>query len=153
MAFDERLLLLLLGGLVGFVLGYLVRLAQEIRVKVDEVDSIVKEDHDILRKHDESGFMTNRWIANISMLVVVTLALIATVVSQKASNDVVASQGQQDKIIARQHLVISCFKNLFGEVLVSLNERSTYSQAMATANIDLQESQSKFFSILRHQPP
>lgn len=140
MAFDDRLQCLLLGLAIGFVLGYLARLLREIRgvkEELDEVDSIVKEikDHD----RNDSGFMHIPWVANVAALLVVGLAVYAAFASQKASNSVEDS--------------VTCNRQVLAQVVESLNERSTYSTGMASANIELQQSQADFFAILLHKPP
>lgn len=143
MAFDDRLQYLLLGIVIGFVLGYLVRLVKDIKEELDEVDTIVKriEHHD-----DESGFMRYPWIANIAILLVVGLTAYASFVSQKASNEVADAQEQQEQVVACNQMVLA-------QALEALNERSTYTTGMATSNIELQQSQSDFFTILLHKPP
>lgn len=163
MAFDDRLLFLLLGVVIGFVFGYLTRLMQgmkEIKEELDEVDEIVKEnlgshhDDDYKGAHmkpfrqNEKGFMklSSRQVANVAVLLLVGLAFYASVVSQKASNDATDSQERMEQIV-------SCNRTTMTAVLESLNERSTYTVEMARANIDLQTSQSKFFAVLLHEPP
>ena len=150
MAFDDRLQYLLLGLGIGFVLGYLVRLVQgiqkdveDVKEELDEVDEIVKRiDHDT----NEGGFMTTRWGANIAAILVVALAFYASIVSQNASNDVQKSQDRTDQ-------VVTCNQNVLAEVLIALDERSTYSADLAAANIDLQQAQYDFFTLLAHKPP
>lgn len=159
MAFDDRLQFLLLGVAIGFVLGYTFRLLQNIlekldkteikvdRVKeeLDEVDEIVKGKL-VTRDRGEGGFMSSRVRANIAMGVVVGLTLWASIVSQRASHNAIESQEKYDK-------VVSCLTFTLNNVLLNLNERSTYSEDMATANIDLQRAQDAFFAALLHEPP
>lgn len=166
MAFDDRLQSLLLGVAIGFVLGYLVRLVQgiqkgvaDVKEELDEVDEIVKRiDHDTSEsshinsdevepiRQNEKGFMTTRWGANIAAILVVGLAFYASIVSQNASNDV---QDSQD----RSSQVVTCNKKVLSEVLIALDERSTYTSELAAANIDLQQAQYDFFTLLAHKPP
>ena len=170
MAFDDRLLFLLLGVGIGFVFGYLTRLLQgvrdikkeldEVKEELNEVDSIVKEnlgdhhysgthvgtDEEPISRQNEKGFMTYRWGANIAVLLMVVLTAWAAFVSQKASNDVKHSQERIEQIV-------SCNRATTADVIESLNGRSTYSVNMAQANIDLQRAQSDFFTLLAHKPP
>ena len=149
MAFDDRLLFLLLGVGIGFVIGYLTRLAREmkdIKEELDEVDTIVKENLGNDHESNEDGFMRNPWVANVAILLVVGLTAWASFVSQKASNDVRNSQEQSEKVVA-------CLQTTLGDVLIALDERSTYTRGLAEANTKLQKAQSKFFEILRHEPP
>lgn len=159
MAFDDRLQYLLLGVGIGFVLGYLVRLllevrddVQDIKEELDEVDEIVKKN---LGNHEknEAGFMTKPWRANLAMLLVVGIAFFAAVQSQKASNDANASLERAQASLDRVKEVVTCLTDTQSLVISALNKRSKYSPKMANANIDLQTSQSEFFSILLHQPP
>lgn len=152
MAFDDRLQSLLLGMVIGFVLGYLVRLVRDIKEELDEVDDIVKRelgpngrDH-AQRDRGEGGFMRIPWAANTAILLVVGLTAYASFVSQKASND---SQKSQDRI----ETVTYCNLAVTAEALNALNERSTFTKRQVDANISLQTDFAKFFNLLLHQPP
>jgi len=149
MAFDDRLLALFVGLSIGFVLGYLTRLMQgmkEIKEELDEVDTIVKENLGNHHEGNESGFMRYPWVANFAVLVIVAITAWAAIVSQKASNDVQASQDRIEEVVV-------CLQTTLADVLESLNERGTYTTEVASANIDLQQAQSDLFDILRHKPP
>lgn len=153
MPIDERLSYLLVGCVIGFVLGYFTRLMRDIRSGVtemkEELDEVKDEiEHDVIPRLDknEGGFMRYPWIANIAVLLTVGLTAYAAFVSQRASND---SQSSQDRI----ETAINCTIKIQGEALNALNERSTYTKATADANIDLQTSQARFFSVLLHKPP
>jgi len=146
-AFDDRLQYLIIGMIIGFVLGYLVRLTRDIKEELDEVDEIVKKEfgnspHD----RDQGGFMRVPWAANIAVLLVVVLTSYASFVSQKASNTVKATQESQS-------LTIYCTEKVLDEAITVLNERTVYSGAQSGANIDLQKSFAKFFNLILHQPP
>lgn len=147
MAFDDRLQYLLIGMIVGFVLGYLVRLTREIKEELDEVDEIVKKElgngH---RDKDQAGFMRVPWAANIAILLVVGFTAYASFVSQKASNDVQTAQNSQSR-------TVYCSKKVLDEAVEVLNERSTFSGAQSGANIDLQTDFAKFFNLILHRPP
>lgn len=146
MAFDDRLQYLLLGMAIGFVLGYLVRLVRDIKEELDEVDDVVKklgnEDHE----RNQDGFVKVSWIANVALLLVVGLTAWASVVSQKASNDVKIAQESQKQ-------AVYCANDVLGDALTVLNARSSYSNATAHSNVKLQKDFAKFFNLLLHQPP
>lgn len=157
MAFDDRLLSLLVGLAVGFVVGYVVRLLQDIMEELDEVDEIVKElgsheDNHVgngktkPNRQNENGFMRYPWAVNTAALLVVGLTAYAAFVSQRASNDVQDSQDRSNQVVA-------CNEQVLGEVLIALDERSTYTAELAAANIDLQQAQYDFFTLLAHKPP
>lgn len=149
---DDRWIHLLVGMAIGFVLGYFTRLVQDLREEVHEVKEELDEvkdeiEHEVFpRIRDESGFMRYPWIANIAVLLTVGLTVYAAFVSQKASND---SQASQDRI----ENIVLCLQNAQSQTLKTLNERSTFTKATADANIELQQSQEVFFSILLHKPP
>lgn len=150
MAFDDRLQHILLGLAIGFVLGYLTRLAQnildgvkDVKEELDEVDEIVKRiNHDT----NEDGFMTTRWGVNIAAILVVGLAFYASFVSQKASHETEA-------VTQRVETVSFCNLKVTTLALNALNERSTYSKQQVKANIRLQTDFSTFFNLILHQPP
>lgn len=139
MAFDDRLQYLVLGMLIGFVLGYVVRLLMDVREELDEVKSQHAKDH------GESGFMRHPIASDIAIMLVVVFTLYASFVSQRASNDVQDAQDRSD-------IAVACTVKIQGAALNALNERSIYTKAIADANIDLQQSQSDFFGLLLHQP-
>lgn len=158
MAFDDRLQYLLLGMAIGFVLGYLVRLVnelqrevREVKEELDEVDDIVKRglgpgDVRNSRGTNQGGFMRYPVVANIAVLLVVGLTAYAAFVSQKASND---SQASQDRI----ETVTFCNLKVTTEALNALNERTTYTKAQADSNISLQTDFASFLNLLLHRPP
>lgn len=148
MAFDDRLVYLLLGMAIGFVLGYFTRLVRETKEELDEVkDEIEKDVIPNLHRHerDEDGFISST-AASIMLLLVVGLAAFASFASQKASNDA-------NHALDRVETISTCNQKVLTAALVALNERSTYTKASADANVDLQKSQRDFFTILLHQPP
>jgi len=144
---------LLLGAAIGFVLGYFTRLVQDLKFEVHEVKEELDEVKDEIEQgvlprleRDEKGFMRYPWIANIAVLLTVGLTAYAALVSQKASNDSHASQDRIENIVV-------CLQHAQSSTLKALNERSTFTKATVDANIELQQSQEKFFSILLHKPP
>jgi len=90
--------------------------------------------------------MRHPLIADIAMLLVVGLTVVASFVSQKASHD-------SNQAVQSQSRVVYCSKKVLSEALDVLNERATYSSKQISANIQLQTDFSKFFNLLLHQPP
>lgn len=105
MGLDDRLFWLAIGCVLGFFVGYMVRslrVLQEIKAELDEVDSIVKEEQTVRkarkrRKDNADGWMSNRVAADISMGVVVVLVVWSAFAAQKNSNDL-EDNVKQDKI-------------------------------------------------------
>lgn len=130
------------GGIIGFILGYIVRALQEIKEELDVVEKAVGGDRD----RNEQGFVMVTKAANIALLVVVLLTVWAAFASQRASNDV---EETQDTIAA----ITVCNQQFLEGTLAAVNERTTYSSEQAQANIDLQESQAVFVDVLQEDPP
>lgn len=150
MAFDDRLTALLLSFLVGAVVGYLVRLLQDIladvkgmKEELDEVDEIVKTE--LVTRKDEKGYFRLSFNV-IAMLLVVGLAFYASVVSQRASND-------SKKAVETNAIVTYCNLDITTKALTALNERSTYTASQTSANVELQKAFAEFFNLLLHVPP
>lgn len=138
----ERLGWMLFGMAVGFVAGYIVRALRElkddvheIKEELDEVDDIVK--HKLTGNDD--GFMSNRIVADTVMVVVLVMVLISTVVSIRTSSQVEENA--------------DCSLDIFEKTIIALNERTEFTSAQATANVNLQTDQKEFFELLLKQPP
>jgi len=144
MGWPERLEWLILGCLIGFVLGYIVRTLRDIKEELDEVDEIVKQDHHIENK--ERGSIHAPTMAGAMLIVVVLITVWAAFASQKASNEVKATQDQ----LAR---VTSCNKDYLSKTISTINARTRYSQRQAISNVQLQKSQARFIGLLLHDPP
>jgi hypothetical protein len=150
MAFDDRLGFLLLGGAIGFILGYIVRSLREIKEELDEVDAIVKR-----RDHggNDRGAVSLRLVEQSALVVVLILVVYAAFSSQVASNN---SNNAQDNFKSQQQVlarVTTCNKVYLSKALSALNERTTYSEAQVNSNVDLQTSFSQLLGILLHKPP
>lgn len=158
---DARLAWFVLGGALGFILGYIVRSLREIHAKVEEVDQ-----HVISNKND-SGFMSNRIIADTLMLIVVAFTVWASITSQVATNKVTKQQNTQtqqqtqldrqqkqlDLQQKRQDAIVQCIQTYFSATLTTLNSRATYSLAQIKANVDLQAAFNKVVQASLQQPP
>ena len=145
MGWPERLEWLLLGCMIGFILGYIVRTLRDIKEELDEVDDMIKEDHGIER-NSERGALHAPTAAGVMLIVVVLITVWAAFASQKASNDVKATQDQ----LAR---VTQCNKDYLSKTINTINSRTRYAQRQAIANVELQKSQSRFVALLLKQPP
>lgn len=144
MGWPERLEWLLLGCIIGFILGYIVRTLREIKEELDEVDDIVKADHGLPKS--ERGSIHAPTAAGVMLVVVVLITAWAAVASQIASNKVQATQDQ----LAR---VTQCNKVYLSETIHVINARTRYSQRQALANVELQKSQARFVALILHKPP
>lgn len=144
MGWPERLEWLMLGCLIGFILGYIVRTLREIKEELDEVDDIVKADHGLPKS--DRGSIHAPTAAGVMLIVVVLITAWAAFASQKASNEV---QNTQDQL-AR---VTGCNKDYLSKVIQVINARTRYSQRQAVSNVQLQKSQARFISLLLHDPP
>lgn len=100
MDLDERMGWFIIGALVGIVLGYIVRLLQDIKAEVHDVDVEVKHQNGGNgngHHKDESGIVSRRVTLNISLGIVVALTAYAAIASQFALNN---SHEQQQKNLA-----------------------------------------------------
>lgn len=91
----ERAIFLLIGGGVGFILGYIVARLREIKEEVDEVLDIEKGKAS--RARGEEGFMRVPLVADIMYLTVLALVLYGVYLSIQASNDIKAN-AKEDQI-------------------------------------------------------
>lgn len=133
----ERSILLLIGCVLGYILARIVDYLREIKEEVDEVLDIERH------KQDERGTAK---ITTVVLVFVVALTAFAAFSSQKATND---GQSAQNRVAA----ISVCNKEFLGKTIVALNERTTYTQELATANIELQKSQAAFYALLLGDPP
>lgn len=152
MSLNDRLTYLILGCLIGFVVGYVVRSLRDIKEELDEVDDMVK-DIDNKRKRDERGIVRTVLAMRVSLALVVILTAFAAFQSQQASNSTEAQQKQLKIAQAQLAQVTQCNKTVLRQALVALNERTTYSEAQVNANVDLQTSFAELLTTLLHQPP
>ena len=80
MDFDERLGWLVLGGLIGFTLGYVVRYLQEIKEELDVVEKAVTH------SKNEDGFARKPLILDIVLLAVVAMTVWASFQTAMVNN-------------------------------------------------------------------
>lgn len=159
MDFDDRLVLFILGCLIGSVVGYIVRLLQETREKINVVDEHVQDTHH--DPHNERGFITPEFLKkNWLVLILVAVAAWAAFTTQSVNNNF--KNSQEDLKVAQADLkstqdrldhVVSCTSFILTKAITALNERTTYAGAQADANIELQKAQAEMLDILTHEPP
>ena len=152
----ERAIFFIIGAGVGFILGFIVARLREIKEELDEVDECVKHchlDHDHIptgkrnaRVRDDRGFMRIPLLAEAMLLLVLGITVYAAFASQRASNQVEASQ-------ERIATVTQCNQVFLNETIEALNARTEFSTEQARSNVELQRSQSKFLAILLLVPP
>ena len=142
MSLDERLGWLIVGCVIGFVLGYIVRALQGIKEELGIVEDILTEP----KKKNERGFMRYPVIADFALLIVVLMTVYAAFSSQHASNQVNAQQKLQARVIA-------CVNTYVSRTITAANDRTTYAQGQILSNVDLQKAQRKYIKLLTHIPP
>ena len=143
MGFDERIGWLLVGMAVGFVAGYIVRALREIRDKLDETKEELDEvDEIVKRRLSDEGASRH----DVMMVVALVLVLFSVFASVRAANKTTETQ---NKLV----VVSTCSQEFLSRTVKALNERTTYSTAQATKNVELQKAQANFFSFLLDKPP
>lgn len=151
MALSERLAWLVLGMAVGFILGYIVARLREIMEGVDEIDTNVKSITPRVR--NEGGFMRIPVVADVLYILALTIVVWGAFASQKASNEVEATQEKLAATQQRIEKITACTQDNLGQTISALNERTTYTGEQATSNVDLQRAQYAFLAILLEDPP
>lgn len=169
MGLDERVTWMLLGCVLGFMVGYLVRTLQEIKgdvevmaddvheikEEVDEIDTIIKR-----RERNEGGFMRNAVVADAVMILVLALCFWASWSTGSTNNKLedaikdikrVQTAGMaQDRRIEK---ITQCTLEYTSKTIKALNERTTYTQDQADANVRVLSAQSHFLKIVLILPP
>jgi len=146
MTFDERVTWFLLGVLVGWLIGKIKELRRgeiEIKEKLEEVDKNVKKQR---RQRDESGIVRYPLAADIVLFGVVIMTVWAAFATAK-TNAELEKQGQ------RIEAITACNQQYLYKTIEALNERTTYTQTTADANVELQQGLADFIDILLFQPP
>jgi hypothetical protein len=144
----DRATMLVVGGIIGFVLGYIVA---RLRIITDELDEM-KEELDVAvgseetQGRNERGLMKRPTLPGVALLVVVMLTAWAAFTSQRATQEAKETQEQVVELSG-------CNQEFLGKTILALNERTTYSAEAAEANVDLQKSQAAFFAVYLGPPP
>lgn len=144
MNFPDRIGWLVLGSVIGFLFGYIVRYLQEIKEELHEVDEIMREH--VAEDNTEAGWARTPMLMDIALAVVVILTVWAAVSSQIASRGVKETQ-------ANLRVVSACNQHYLVQTVEALHERTTFTKDQAQANIELQKAQSDYFRFLLKKPP
>lgn len=158
--------------LLGMALGYIIRLLQDMKREVHEVDEIVtrrerKKASKQRRARDEGGFMSNRYAADIAMVLVFVMCLYATFSTGSTNNkleeavkDLSAQQANlkanakaDEQTQLRLARITVCTQDYLSRTIEALNQRTEFTQAQADANVKLQKAQSEFLRVVITQPP
>lgn len=149
--FADRVVWMLVGSLVGFVLGYVVRTLHDSKEEMDEVLEVVREIKDKLDADDsnstekrfhingESGSIDLGFLKNLVIAGVVLITAFAAFSSQNASNNVRSST--------------ECNRKFLAQTISALNERTTYTVRQSDAIVKLQKAQSVYLKELLVRPP
>lgn len=135
MSFDSRFGWMLMGCIIGFMCGYIVRSLRELKDQVEQVEQHVKE------KSKDEGFVRNALVLDMALILVIALTVWASFSSQKSSNDVKNTQATLTNITI-------CNQQYLSKTISALNSRTQYSQQQADANVDLQQAQFKFLTTI-----
>lgn len=173
MDLNDRVFYVILGCVIGFFLGYFVRLIQDVgkiqkamtlvgaevhdmKEEVDEINIDMKD----RRRRNEDGFMRVPLIADLLVVLVLSLTFWAAYTTgetnnhlEKAVSDIQAVQdtaAKQDKRIER---ISQCTLQFTSKTLTALNQRTTYSVDLAQANIEVLQAQADFLKIVLIIPP
>lgn len=146
MELSDRIVLLCVGGFIGFVLGYITASVREIKEKVDKV-----EKHENSR--GENGFMRFPVIQDIMLLTVLALTVWAAFSSQEAVNNFKDQQKELEASQRTDKKITECTSDLLTKTITALNERTTYTTQAAAANVELQKAQRAYIAIFDDVPP
>jgi hypothetical protein len=133
MTFDSRVGWWVLGCVIGFIVGYIVRSLREINAKVDEV-----KDHVAKKDPDDDGVTRRDIINNIALFLVVLLTIWAAFTSQQTSNS--------------ERATVSCTEKFLAKTIIALNARTSFTLAQAKANAALQKAQLDFLGSYVQDP-
>lgn len=149
MDFDDRLGFML----VGAVIGYSIRTIQEIKKEVGNVDKK-------LPRKNEDGFMRKPLFADIAILLVVAMCVYASFTTQANNNrleqavaDIEQGQVENEETRVRLARITNCSSAYLAKTIEALNQRTTYTQEQADANVKLQQAQRDFLTLILTVPP
>ena len=146
MDWSERIIWLIAGGAIGYILGYLTRYFREMKEEIDEVDGIIKRHFGKREDDKEGGFMRHPVVADIAVVLALALTLFGVFKTAEVNNDLKDVQYAQGKVTV-------CNQEFLSRTIRALNDRTAFTIEQAEANIDLQKSQTRFFALLLEQPP
>jgi hypothetical protein len=129
----DRLIFLLIGGFIGFVLGYIVRSVHAIKEEMNVMENKID------RQNLERGTARTDLLTRIGLLLVVCLTAFSAFSSQRNTN---SSKDTQDALVR----VTICTQQYLEKTITALNERTTYTQEQNEAVVELQTSQAHFLT-------
>lgn len=142
-----RIVYLLIGCVIGFVIGYLVRMVREINDKVEEVDRhILQEEAPPKQSRGRRSFMACFSYNNIMMICVLAIVVWSAFASQSASNKVKDQQQRQTRATA-------CTQQYLAVTISALNARTSNNSSQNNANVALQNAQLTFLKVFFINPP
>lgn len=162
MSLTESVTVFLLGCLIGFGFGYIVKSLQDIKEELDEVKEEVEDVDRLVKSHhpEEAGFITWELLKRAALLVVVLVvawSAVATSITNNhvtdQSDDLKRTQQQQIELQEFVARMSTCNQEFLAGTIRALNQRQSSVQARADANLALQKEQAAFFSLLLGQPP
>lgn len=154
MPLDERIFYFILGGVIGFILGFMTRKNDEIKQELDEVHEIVKRDR------DEHGMYRHPVALNISLVLVLCLSVWASFATSRVNSELQESQQAQEQTqknleqtqLRLRHVTL-CNTKFQTQTIRALNERTTFTSRQAGANVRLQQAQATFLRVALVIPP
>lgn len=135
MTFDDRLSWLMVGCLIGFTLGYIVRTFHEFH----------EETHHLTKTKNEYGFVRYPIVMDVALLTVVVLTIWAAFASQAASNDAEKNQKEIARVSYCNHIFLE-------KTIKALHARTDYSNTAIDSNVELQKAQEKFLRVAFREP-
>lgn len=150
----ERVAYFALGGVLGYILGFIVGRLRKIGADVYDIKKEFEAVKNKLTKNrGEDGIMSHRWSANLALIIVVLMTMYAALLSQGASN---RSNETADRILdlqTSQKQNLDCTTQVLFDAVSALNERTTYTGAQLNANLRLVQGQLEFLNSLATEPP
>lgn len=147
MDLNDRLVYLLIGVGIGFILGYITKSLRKIEEELHEVDITTK------KIKSEDGFVRFPIFANLALVTVLFIAVWASFSAEKNDRALVATQ---DQLIEQQNQierVTACNQMYLEKTVLALNERTTYSSDRIEDNVDLVNAQAVLLRALLKEPP
>lgn len=142
MDLNERILWLLFGMAIGFILGYIVRSLRDIKGEVDKIETLIEKRQN---ESNEGGFTRNPIVLDIVLLFVIGLTAFAALSTQQVNNQFQADQAEDEQDT-------QCTEKFLGDTIAALNQRTTFVQNQARTNIQLQRAQFIFFTTILKNP-
>lgn len=152
---SERIILLFIGCCVGFVLGYLVKTVRCIQQNVEGMTNVntINDNSTNRTGSNDSGIIRRPLLYDIVLFGIIAITVWAAITSQSASNKVQNTQDEQSITQAQLAKITDCNKEYLKQTVSALNERSTYTLQATQANVVLQNTAARFFTLVLKEPP